>query len=550
MKYINFSFFNLARIKTTLSIFLLSLVMILSFQNCSGGFQPVLDTSLNSSLTGPTEGGGPILAPTDKYKIQGLGSSVNLSGAKVTLFEIKPEVSKISVVVEGNSNLNKDFSVTSSGQSLSFVIDPKNLASTFNVKILVYNKTGSVLVENNFKINKINRLFTEGECSNLVLQSGGGNACLIYKNLVHVKNNVLSQSEQGYGANISHLQKFSPKIEIPSSGYLSNPSFNVYRGSVNSSDRNQFSSSDLIVNYQNDKSDKKLSQLMAYYWLNKQLDVMKRDAGEYSAENKKINVTSSTESVPNNAYFSSSSSGSSDVVMGVLKTKDGLITGEVAHQAEVFAHEMGHANFYYSIGSDLITGASCSSSSSGSVTVNNVAYPVYRCNYTNTNKEYYYRYNINGKWNPIGPFCSSAMGCITGINEGQADMHQALLFPEDPRIGQAFMNTMSGFEIRNSLASKASITEYFNEGAPGPGGEIHNMGGAYFAILWKIYSNPAMLRNDFAKLFSAHLKRFSADDDFLDGRNHLLDIVKTPSFGFDQKYISIVNDSFAAFGVK
>lgn len=548
MKYINFSFFNLARIKTTLSIFLLSLVMILSFQNCSGGFQPVLDTSLNSSLTGPTEGGGPILAPTDKYKIQGLGSSVNLSGAEVTLFEIKPEVSKISVVVEGNSNLNKDFSVTSSGQSLSFVIDPKNLASTFNVKILVYNKTGSVLVENNFKINKINRLFTEGECSNLVLQSGGGNTCLIYKNLVHVKNNVLSQSEQGYGANISHLQKFSPKIEIPSSGYLSNPSFNVYRGSVNSSDRNQFSSSDLIVNYQNDKSDKKLSQLMAYYWLNKQLDVMKRDAGEYSAENKKINVTSSTESVPNNAYFSSSSSGSSDVVMGVLKTKDGLITGEVAHQAEVFAHEMGHANFYYSIGSDLITGASCSSSSSGSVTVNKVDYPIYKCNYTNTNKEYYYRYNINGKWNPIGPFCSSAMGCITGINEGQADMHQALLFPEDPRIGQAFMNTMSGFEIRNSLASKASITEYFNVGSPG--GEIHNMGGAYFAILWKIYSNPAMLRNDFAKLFSAHLKRFSADDDFLDGRNHLLDIVKTPSFGFDQKYISIINDSFAAFGVK
>lgn len=258
-----------------------------------------------------------------------------------------------------------------------------------------------------------------------------------------------------------------------------------------------------IKAYQDDGSSQHyIAQLMAYYWLNHLEEQMMSRAGNFYARNKNITVNAFQRSVKNNAYWDSR-----QIVMGVAR--DGSTDAhEMALSAEVYVHEMGHANLQHATGRQLIADPSTTTCGSGTC------------------------------------FCLTDQGCVGAMNEGQADFHLLMIFPDKPALGETWQNNVSGLPSRNVVANKdVSVSQAFSSSD----GQIHRMGAIYASILWNIYNNPQVQKLEFEKIFMKHLRLLSETSTFASGRDALLQI---DSQDFGGKYSSIISGEFTRRGVQ
>jgi hypothetical protein len=246
----------------------------------------------------------------------------------------------------------------------------------------------------------------------------------------------------------------------------------------------------------------------SYFWLNEMEARLKMTTGTFYASNRDIailqlsNIDGSITNVPSRmrgnafwtfSYDSTSSSYIDYVVSGLFTDGNSFSNGryfEGTLNGEVVLHEMGHANFAYANGS-LDTNI-FNDSNSG------------YCSATNHNL-----------------CCNSNIGCQRAINEGQADFHYLMMFPDYPTILEAESNSLLG-SIANRNMNHIIDNNY---GITTIGSlEIHNLGAVFAATLYAIYINPNTNKRLFEKTFMELLKVVVASDTFADILDHLLSI--------------------------
>ncbi len=252
--------------------------------------------------------------------------------------------------------------------------------------------------------------------------------------------------------------------------------------------------------YKDDSNNHNVAQVMAYFWLTYQEQQMISRTGKFYAANKRITVDAYNSLVQNNAYWDTQG-----IVMGIATPNGG--SHEMALSAEVYLHEMGHANFQFAVGRFL------NDSNAGS--------------------------------NPN--LCATSNGCIGAINEGQADFHFAMLFWDNTALGETFVNNINGISqsgINRNPAKTLQMKayDYFSKSS----GEIHGMGSFYSSVLWSIYTDPQMNKKDFEKLFTAHLTMFTESTRFPEARDIL---IAQDANLFSGKYKSLITAAFLAKGI-
>jgi hypothetical protein len=224
-------------------------------------------------------------------------------------------------------------------------------------------------------------------------------------------------------------------------------------------------------------SNYRLSQLQAYYWINKEKETINGYlANAWHPTNKYVSVYSRCYDA-NGQYSKNAQLGLNAFWSGVqssLACMSFVGALETAHDATVYLHEMGHANVDYGTNGAITT---CSNTST--------------CGY------------YTGS-------CTTANGCAGAINEGQADVHSYFVF-DSPILAEFFMNDVQGFRDRNGnlMANKTAAQVFATNG----GGEIHTLGGIYGATWWTL--RQAVGKDVAAKIFFAHLELLTGNDTFL-----------------------------------
>ncbi len=360
----------------------------------------------------------------------------------------------------------------------------------FNKEIIIVRAKGSdhagrlYVEEKAIRVQRSSTGAPGGDCR----QDTGFDSCIFRKNPVAQNGAPISGGVQ-YGKDLSSVQVFGVRLQgMTDPNRLANEhiTVNVTQGTLARPENGKWNFS-----YQNDRQDKKVGQVMAYYWLNEQIRFMTEKSGAFYASNKRMSVDAHDPSVVNNAYFSGN-----DIVMGIWNRGTNQ---EMALSAEVYLHEMGHANLYHA---------------------------------------------MNRSMGNLTQTCPSDQGCLGAIHEGQADIHSALMFPEDPTMAQSLTNTMAGWSDRNlSLGLTKSMSRYFSESQ----GEIHGMGSGYASILWSIYLDAAMNKSDYMKLFTMHLARIRGNSDFREAKTILMNISDTQ---FQGKYTQLIKSAFESRGVQ
>ena len=260
-----------------------------------------------------------------------------------------------------------------------------------------------------------------------------------------------------------------------------------------------------------DEYNYNLEQIMVYYYLMYQKEWMELNTGKWYASGKNISVivnhegrflsrslwnrlqnriglrwsyligrTGTVLSQPNSNNYSSA--------IRLLKI------GRDAMNPSIIAHEAGHANFDYS--TDIFSRMSSQLSQ---------------------------REGLCGK-PPFPPTCCiNQDGCIAAINEGQADFHALMPFPNIPIIfdfkEDPETTTSTNVECHTSRDPQDNKTltakEAFNcDTEDNTKGEIHNMGALYASIWWEIYDREDTSKKDIATLFTEHLPLASESDTF------------------------------------
>ncbi len=326
--------------------------------------------------------------------------------------------------------------------------------------------------------------------------------------------------------------------------------------------------------YRNDP-DHVLAQATSFYVFRDQVQKMQNWGGGYFINTNrfkngdmKLLLNAYDESVENNATYNSSE----DVVKMGYKTtwnpelKQNL-KSEMALSSEIVAHELGHANFQHATGRKLHTLA----------------------DFQNVQHRFVYLHCLNGKdskgtcksvdeigvTNVTSEITSRTdymlfdlgcrnVGCIRGMDEGQADLHALIQFQDtkSTTTGETFFNSLEGVKsrdpnqsrgvtitafqlaegktlftkvlasakeinqnnnsirirnlINNSISTTDTILATLGENHPTKKavynaffGERHSAGSFYSSVLWEIYKTAGFSRNDFAKLFVNHLPLFT-----------------------------------------
>jgi uncharacterized protein YqfB (UPF0267 family) len=500
--------------------------LVLAFQNCQPGFQldssstlgggernpPVTPTAVSRTLKFQFQNHEDMALYFDSHKVRNTDKSfyTSLSGGVLEVTQFESDVKMVSLEITGSQHRKLEQVLESSADRVSFEIDTKNLGASFSVEVSLLDQRQQVLHKERVTFQSVQRLIPTGSCENLRPQSSQINSCLFYNSPLHEKGTALSSSEFQLRGSVTPYQKMGVKLTIPAGGSLSNSHFNIYSNTNHEStrkERRSFSQESLLmVDFAQDQFLVS-TELMAYYWLNKQIEVMKRDGGQFFAESKQIEVYPFDTAVKNNAFFGVLTTEGGIMSMGTMS--QGQISFPIGVMADVYVHEFGHANMHYATGGRA-----------------------FRDQQT----------------------CPDFRGCVRAINEGQADMHTGLMFPEDPVMGKGFMNTTVGWRERNPLSPLGSAQDYFNMSGVVQGqtvrGLIHYMGGFYYSVLWSIYTNPIMTRKDFIKIFQAHLARLNVNSNFVSARDDLIAVASNPAFGFDSRYPEIIRTAFSSRGIQ
>ncbi len=335
---------------------------------------------------------------------------------------------------------------------------------------------------------------TDSNCMN----NNSYDACLFFKNPVVAHGSAFSErfhfgqtfDEQYIGVKFNFINGRTP-------AQLKNSSIRLF-SSTNNIDLSQLPS--LKFNYAND-TNHALSHLSVFMWLSHLESEMKKRTGAFFATGKNIPVDVYNEKIQDNAYWDGN-----QIILGAA-TNAGKPIHEMALSSEIYLHEMGHANLQFAVGRFL------SDKNAGQ---------------------------------QLGT-CSSKFGCISAINEGQADMHALFIFSQNTALGETYANSLNGIKQngipRNvNQVRKWTVANFYQLSA----GEVHGMGTAYASILWEMYRHPDMNPADFEKMFSSHLLKLTESTRFSEARDIFLaeDLAH-----FQGKYQTLIQSVFTTKGI-
>ena len=324
------------------------------------------------------------------------------------------------------------------------------------------------------------------------------NACIYEKNPVAQKGAPLNLNTDRNSIleELYSLQNYAIYIAETTDGLLKNEHFDVQIES-DDEERKRVQLSDPKGQWTTPytESDTSVDQVMIYHWVMYQKNWMQLNTGKWYATNKNIVILNERLNDSTScAYWS------------VAENKIKLCTARMALSADVLAHEAGHANFSYS---------------AVERSTNGICEKHVRCSDRKSLCE------LSGKEQDDAiRCCLDKKGCTFAINEGQADFHVAVLFPDKPQIGELISNHPKGItscpsdDERFSRNPKKNTTltadmVYDNcQDRFGGNGEIHLMGVLYNSIWWEIYHHTDTLKEDIVKLFTEHLPLINYSDDF------------------------------------
>ena len=202
--------------------------------------------------------------------------------------------------------------------------------------------------------------------------------------------------------------------------------------------------------------------------------------GGFYAEHRGIGVLTSYPLL-NNALFSNGW-----IVFGQTDSPSGGTN--YALDSSIGAHELGHANLRWAMGSAYYSGSG---------------------------------HTVCGPVGQEEKCCPTNAGCFAAINEGQADYHAMMLFPDYPGIAEILTNDGVGLRgcgiPRNApMNFMLTRTQAYTACAAPYQGEVHVMGALYASIWWKVRSNQftQLQKREIDKLFLAHLAALRTTDTF------------------------------------
>ncbi len=330
-------------------------------------------------------------------------------------------------------------------------------------------------------------------------QDSNSNACIYDKNPVAQKGQGLS--EKDLGSQLTQLQTYAVNIVGTVGGLLKNSTYDVNLALLLIPGQRAKLSSNGKWTTPYSELDFSTEQAMTYYWLMYQKYFMETNASGWYATDKAINVEVAADS-PFCAYWSP------------LENKIKLCTA-AGLSAEIITHEAGHANFEHSVegGAEGRPGAT---GTAACRTHQSCKYRKSVCDLTDTERR-----------DPGGSAicCLNEKGCLFAINEGQADFHAAVLFPDRPAVGELISNSLRGVTgcgltsgpSRNpDEANNETAYSIFNEceRSYGNKGEIHLVGILYNSIWWEIYRKPETDQKEILKIFTEHLPILDWGDTF------------------------------------
>lgn len=289
----------------------------------------------------------------------------------------------------------------------------------------------------------------------------------------------------------------------------------------------------------NDPPDFSVEQVMTYHYLMYQKDWLELNAGQWYASNKNIKAVAFGNE--KGAYWVS---GEEKLVVGrewdCRLTKDDQCNAQIglALSGGVVLHEAGHANIHYS--NINRSGGGCSEH-----------------NICGTDKSICEDPNNLSTTNIC---CNVQEGCYFAINEGQADFHISLLFPEAPQASEFYLNAPqgggyrcdpSGFLFRNPKRNPSTTTSDVWDCYKDKQGQVHLMGLIYSSIWYTLYTKNNLSPKDVALLFTEHLPLISYDDNFGTVGAKIINLAKQiwTQNGKGERYARFIEDEFTKRGL-
>ncbi len=345
------------------------------------------------------------------------------------------------------------------------------------------------------------------------------NSCLFWKNPVAMNGAPLATPIVA-NSNLSTLQIHAVNIEradYDNSGFLKNASINVTAQTDDAVlQRVSTTGGNFKFRYGNDPNHR-FSQVMAFYWINTQIKYMMSQVGGFFARNKGIEVVSWYPGL-DNAFWD-------PINKYVVISTDSTTGSEFSLGAEIYLHEMGHANIGYATN-----------------------FAIYNQSGADTTK-------TCSAQSPTASCCQDTKGCMGAIDEGQADYHAAILFPSNTALGESLVNKVTGFDecgVTRRIDGNINLTasQAYNVCGNILLGEVHLMGRVYASVWWEVRKKAALRSaaeiKDIDKLFSEHLLTSAATDSFVDA---LTKIKALDTQLFAGKYSLDFQNEFARRGI-
>jgi len=346
------------------------------------------------------------------------------------------------------------------------------------------------------------------------------NTCVFWKNPIAQEGRVFA-SPVGGSSDLRSLQTHAVNIQpehLDNSGFLQNSSLRVNAQLADGTILPRVDARTRVFKfaYGSDPAHK-FSQIMAFYWLNFQIDFMQKHTGNFYAKNKNILVVSYYPERPEAFWFYGGDQ--KFIFMGSNNAGN-----ELALSAEVYLHEMGHANLGYATNFTHYETSSAQSKSQICADRENTC-------------------------------CKSPLGCASAIDEGQADYHFAIIFPQNTAVLETFGNSVDGISecgITRTVSKNSGLTLQgaYDSCGNSARGEIHLMGRVYASIWWEVRRQAALVNLGDIKtldtMFTEHLKLISSTDDF---SSMLTKIKAIDASLFNSKFSALFEIEFARRGI-
>jgi len=151
--------------------------------------------------------------------------------------------------------------------------------------------------------------------------------------------------------------------------------------------------------------------------------------------------------------------------------------------------------------------------------------------------------------------CTTALGCAKAISSGVGDYIAALLFPTQPRLGEAWANDPAGMKLCGldrdlNHATSTTVQNAFTACPTSNAGDAAVMGSVYAAVWWQ--ARAAALAADpqgdieIDTLFMNHLYDLKGSDTF---KTAFQRVIELDNYAFAGKHVSVLQTAIDAHGL-